>query len=141
VRISVLKRTGKKIKDFEYNEWKSYNIEHYGGNGEWKSGKGSIIIREKDKIIGLLKFKHDAGVFYVGNIIVIREMQKKGIGRKLMEKMEETARKSGCHKIYLYTGKGWGVENFYEKLGYKKTSDLPKHFMRKDFVEFVKFIE
>lgn len=45
-----------------------------------------------------------------------------------------------AHKICLFTGKSWSARKFYEKLGYKKTADLPKHYFKVDFVIYSKIL-
>jgi len=47
-----------------------------------------------------------------------KNVQHKGIGRKLMQKAEEIARKNKKDKIVVISG--IGVRNYYKKLGYKK---------------------
>lgn len=55
-----------------------------------------------------------------------------------MEQVEAFSKKMRAHKIYLFTGKSWSAGRFYEKLGYKKTADLSKHYFKVDFVVYSK---
>lgn len=141
MKINVLKNVPKKLEEFSHNEWKKYNTKHYGLDAVWESGKYSIVAKEEEKVIGLIQFVHDGGVIYLDNLIIVEEFQGKGVGKKLMLKLEKMAKKLNCHKIFLYTGKGWEAPKFYEKLGYKKTANLPNHFMHKDFYEYTKFLD
>ena len=77
---------------------------------------------------------------YVKNIIVAEDKRGQGIGQKLMEQIEKFGKKLGAHKIYLQTGADWKERKFYDKLGFKKTADLPKHHFKRDFVIYSKFI-
>jgi len=51
------------------------------------------------------------------------------------------AKRERVHKIFLETGKTWKVRKFYEKLGYNKTGDLPKHFAKQDYIEYTKLLD
>lgn len=141
MKINLVKKVGKETVEFEEKEWEEYNIEHYGKNAVWKSGKYSIVAKEKGKTIGILRFSHDAGVVFVKSLVVTKHKQLQGIGRKIMEQLEVEVKKLDCHKIYLYTGEDWEAIHFYEKLGFKKTAHLPNHYMRKNFIEYTKFLE
>jgi len=91
-------------------------------------------------MVGNINAKYEGGVVYIKNLIVAKEKRHQGIGRKLVEKVEKEGKRLGGHKIFLWTGKKWDTHNFYRKLGYKKTADLPKHYLKQDFVIYSKFI-
>lgn len=65
-------------------------------------------------------------------------MRRKEIGQKLIKKVEDYGRRSGAHKVHLITGKDWKSEEFYKKVGYKKTAVLPNHHFHRDFVIYEK---
>lgn len=61
-----------------------------------------------------------------------------GLGRQMMQMLEEEARKRGAREAWLYT-MSFQAKPFYEKLGYSQFAELPwnhgrqaRHFMRKD---------
>jgi GNAT superfamily N-acetyltransferase len=63
------------------------------------------------------------------NMLWVEEsLRKKGIGKKLMEMIEEQAKLRGCNLIYTNTF-SWQGPEFYEKLGFIKYGEL------KDFPE------
>lgn len=140
-KISISKTTEKEIKSFSKRAWKEADLEHYGPGVRWIGKEFILKATEGKKIVGSVKAKYDAGVVYVKNIIIAKNKRRQGVGRKLMLKTEEISKKLGSHKIYLFTGKKWVIaRKFYEKLGYKKTADLPKHFFKHDFVIYSKMI-
>lgn len=57
------------------------------------------------------------GVAYLGWIAVLKEYQKKGVGRKLIQTVENWCKKEGLHKIELET-QIKDLVSYYEKLGY-----------------------
>ena len=77
-------------------------------NLEWikkrvNQGDEFYVFSEDSKIIGFVCFQPD---FARGSklhfISVLREEQGKGVGKKLVEKIEELTRNLGKNKIYLY---------------------------------------
>ncbi len=140
-KISISKTTEKEIKGFNKKAWKEADQEHYGLGVRWVGKEFFLKATQEGKIVGSVKAKYDAGVVYIKNIIIAKSKRRQGVGRKLMVKTEEVSKKLGSHKIYLFTGKKWVIaRKFYEKLGYKKTADLPKHFFKHDFVIYSKTI-
>ena len=139
-KIFIKKTTKGEIRRFGKKEWKRLDIEHYGRPVKWVEKEFFFKAVEKGRIVGYVKFKYECGVIYVGNLIIAEEKRGRGIGRKLMERVERTAKKLRAHKIYLFTGEKWDVCKFYEKLGYKKTGDLPKHFFKLSFAVYSKII-
>jgi ribosomal protein S18 acetylase RimI-like enzyme len=141
MKIVISKATEKEIESFNKKVWKEADQEHYGLGARWVSKEIIFKAVERRKIIGTVKAKYDSGVIYVKNVIIAKSKRRQGIGRQLMAKIEEAGKKLGGHKIYLFTGKKWvSSRKFYEKLGYKKTGDLPKHFFKHDFVIYSKMI-
>lgn len=54
----------------------------------------------------------------VENVATLKLAQGKGIGRKVMEHLVQTAWAANAYKIMLLTGKDLGARGFYEKLGF-----------------------
>ncbi|KAE9394344.1 acyl-CoA N-acyltransferase [Gymnopus androsaceus JB14] len=61
----------------------------------------------------------------VGKMIVGKEHRKRGIGKILMDCMEEVSRKNNRTVLVLDTQTGSGAEIFYERMGYNKVGVLP----------------
>ncbi len=116
------------------------DIDHYGRPIKWISEPLIFKAKEKGIIVGSVKAHYDMGVVYVKNLIVARGKRKQGIGRELMERVEQQGKKLGAHKMYLYTMERWDSTVFYKKLGFKKTADIKKHYLKKDFVVYTKYI-
>lgn len=141
VIIKISKATGKEIKEFNKKEWHKADIEHYGEPVRWLEKNIILKATEKGKIVGTVKAKYDGGVIYVRNLIVAKDKRGQGIGKRLMEEIEKIGKKLNTHKIFLFTMEKWDASKFYKNLGYKKTADLPKHYLKRDFVIYSKFLE
>jgi len=126
--------------DFVKSQWPIADKVHFGHEVEWKKEKKALIAKDDVQIVGVLEYTIQAGVMYIDEIIIAHDQQGKGIGKMLMEHVEEIATNDHLHKIYLDTGATWPAVKFYEALGYIKTGDLPKHLAGQDYVIFSKFL-
>ena len=96
---------------------------------DYYSKRGKIYVAEIDgKVIGLLVIHLD--VYNTGAQMDIKELavkskfHGKGIGKALIKKAEEVARKNKANMIYLTTSLDAPAFHFYKKMGYipsKKT--------------------
>lgn len=87
-----------------------------------------IVRNDNDEFIAGIIAGTYWGWLYVDILFVDESCRKGGIGKMLLEKVENEARKRGCHHVHLET-MSWQALGFYEKHGYKKVytfKDLPK---------------
>ena len=92
-----------------------------------------------DKIVGVL----DAGlpmggVCFCNWLMVDRLMQRKGIGTKLLLKLEEMMKEKGAHMIYLYSSEK--NNPYYEKIDYELIGNMKKSWFGQDHHLFTKQI-
>jgi GNAT superfamily N-acetyltransferase len=76
---------------------------------------------DNKKILGVAGLQMDEiGRGWVRLVYVLPEHQRKGVGKKLVEKVEQEAQNRGLQEILLYTFEKavWAV-NFYKKIGYE----------------------
>jgi GNAT superfamily N-acetyltransferase len=111
-------------------EWDSYfNLRYEVLRAPWNQPRGSernegdasaehFAFFENEQIIGVgrLDFTENLGS-QIRFMAVDDRYQGKGIGRQLMEHMEETARNKGCKETILHAREI--ALPFYEKLGYR----------------------
>lgn len=140
MNIQILRKNTKAIKDFEKREWYEADMEHYGKRPDWQTQLYILRIKEKNKIVGILEMEIQLSVCTIKQLLIAKSHRRKKIATALMHKVEEFAREHGVHKIYLMTGKGWDAEHLYTSLGYEKAGLMPNHFVKRDFVEYHKFI-
>ncbi len=98
-----------------------------------------IIAEENSKIIGYLLYKLDASYpfkvkekwSYISDIYILPEYRRKGIGKALINYLEEILRKNGINKIRLLV---WGENipalEFYKKLDFKIVGYLLEKYLR-----------
>ena len=140
VDIHISEKMTPPVLSFIKKEWKTADKQYQRKTVDWKKHKKILTAYEKGELVGVLDLYYVAGVMHIEEIIVAFIHHKKGIGKVLMEQAEELAKKEKLHKIYLETGKTWGVGDFYEKLGYIKTGEMPKHHCGQDYIQYSKFL-
>ena len=140
MKIKIYQKSTVALDEFNEREWVNADLEHYGKGTKWQEGKNKIVALDGNKIVGYLNMEFKAGVVLIKNIIVAKEKRGSGIGKRLMQKVEQIAKKDSLHKIYLETGKNWQSVKFYKSLGYQITGELKNHHHHHDFVIFTKFI-
>ncbi|MFX0041876.1 MAG: GNAT family N-acetyltransferase [Candidatus Hodarchaeota archaeon] len=81
-----------------------------------------IVIDEQGQIAGycLVEKGDDEDEIYIQNIAVQKKYQGKGIGKGLLSKVLEVARKLGYNKVILTVTEGIPAQKMYEKFGFRK---------------------
>ncbi len=86
------------------------------------------VAEENSKIIGSAsilieqKFIHDGGkVGHIEDVVVTKEFQGKGIGKKIVDALLKYAEKQGCYKTILDCTDE--LIPFYENIGFKRHSN------------------
>lgn len=138
--IKISKSTSEEIQEFNDREWVAADTIYYGAGTEWIKEKYVFKAEEDGKIVGSIAGKYEEGVLYIDDVIVAKDKRGLGIGKDLIKKAEEYAKKMGGHKSYLITGKTWDVRKFYESLGYKVTGEFKNHYRHVDFVIYEKLL-
>jgi ribosomal protein S18 acetylase RimI-like enzyme len=139
--IKQIKRSNKKIENFEKEEWYKADIEHYGKARPYSKKKFKFVSENsRDNITGVLDFIVEGNVGYIENLLVGKEYRGQGIGKSLVLFVENFAKEQGCTKIWLDTEEGWGAVEFYKKMGYKITGIHEDHHLgNREFI-FTKFL-
>lgn len=106
---------------------------------ELESEKDNMLIGafEDDDMLGCcMLIEEDKNIVRLRQMAVLNDLQGKGIGRALMNFAENIARDRGYKIISMHARKH--VVGFYEKMGYKVTSDefieitIPHYVMEKE---------
>ena len=91
-----------------------------------------MVALSNNKVVGSItmliepKFIHDGGlVGHIEDVVVSKDHQGKGIGKKLVTNMLEFAKEKGCYKTILDCSDG--LISFYEKIGFKTYSNSMRH--------------
>lgn len=96
-----------------------------------KDSDKEILIAENNdsKIVGmvsivlLLRLNQTENEMYIPELVVFKNFQKRGVGKKLMESCIKLAKEKKCHRIRLESGNSRkGSHIFYKKLGFIQNS-------------------
>jgi len=136
--ITVSKSTSEEIKEFNDREWIDADNKYYGLASGWIKEKYIFKAEENGNIVGCISGKYEEGVLYIDDLIVAKDKRNLGIGKSLIEKVEEYGKEMGGHKIYLITGKTWDVRKFYESLGFIGAGEFKNHYRHVDFIIYEK---
>ena len=91
-------------------------------------GNIQIGIKENGKIIaGLDACMTAFKILYVSTVFVEEPYRRKGYGSKLMQEMENRAKKMGANIIRLDTF-NWQGKDFYEAIGYEMVGSYENKF-------------
>jgi ribosomal protein S18 acetylase RimI-like enzyme len=108
-------------------EMKKYNLSRFKKDEEIWFG-----YKQDKELVGYVTLKP----FFPGYkhcevywLAVKKKNQGQGIGKKLMDFIEQYAKKKGFRKVCLYTGKDMTkTRGFYEKIGYKVVNEFPGYY-------------
>ena len=78
----------------------------------------------KGFVIGTINLEDDGDHGYVSEIIVSEKFQRKGYGKKLLEKIEKYFKKNKAKKIGLMSHPKSKAFKIYKKLGFKKLENF-----------------
>jgi ribosomal protein S18 acetylase RimI-like enzyme len=84
-----------------------------------------IVIRNKEKIIGWLRYGYFWDLIPMMNMLLIEESyRRKGWGEKLVVFWENEMKNRGFHQLMTSTLSDEEAQHFYRKLGYKDSGAL-----------------
>jgi GNAT superfamily N-acetyltransferase len=99
-----------------------------GANGR---SQATVLALLDDRTVGLAvgldRTASKPGLIAIVSVFVSPEVRRLGVGRRLIEALEEWARDVGAATTSLWVVEGNdGAADFYESMGYRKTSDRQK---------------
>jgi GNAT superfamily N-acetyltransferase len=79
----------------------------------------SGLVAEVDsKPVGLLQYRRDGSQWEI--VVLISLIRRQGIGRKLLQAVQDKARTAGCERLWLITtNNNRGAQEFYAALGWQ----------------------
>lgn len=120
--------------------WVIYSTEEYRPKLERSIRNSTYVVTawEGEELVGLARtISDDVSIFFLQDILVHPEYQRRGIGRRLLENC--LARFEHVRIKALLTDDEAHVKKFYESLGYVNTKNLKKRplnaFVRVEGVE------
>ncbi len=107
----------------EYNRlraavgWKTYD--KFSAGRHLPASLYGVCARSGGEPVGMARVVGDGGlVFYIQDVIVVPEWQRRGIGTLLMDRVIEYVRQNAFEQSYVGLMSAKGKEPFYEKYGF-----------------------
>lgn len=90
----------------------------------------TVAVLDSGEIVGFSLFLLEAETcFHIGNLGVVEEQRKRGLGRLLMERMLERSRQLGASRVYLEVAShNHAARAFYTKLGFIESGLSPAYY-------------
>lgn len=89
----------------------------------------AVCITDDDKIIAMGRIIGDGVYYYIQDVIVLPNYKQKGIGRKVMQELEEWLEKSTKPNTFIGLMAAQGTVGFYKKFDYEiREIDKPGMF-------------
>ena len=108
-----------------------YMLDHFYStealNANLDSNHHFLLAKENEETLGFASFVHDQPEKYttkIPKIYVLPSTQGKGIGQKLMEAIEQQARKHGAQKLTLNVNRFNKALSFYQHLGFEIVAEI-----------------
>ena len=131
VRVGAL--TDEEISGFSIPEDNFYtSIENlrkmWDSENRLKDGFEVFVAERRGKVIGFIVYNREDCNDNIDNVVVAREERGKGVGRALVEYVEEVAKSRGVYVIKTDTtenanGVPWKAYGFWRRMGYKDTGE------------------
>src|SRR3990170_389497 len=102
-----------------------------------------FVAEDDGRIVGLAIGRFDqGGVSDLSWICTALDEQGKGIGKELIQKVENYSKEKGCHKLFAYTTPNLiTAVNLYLSSGFVQEAFLRKHWHKLDFLIMSKWLE
>jgi ribosomal protein S18 acetylase RimI-like enzyme len=133
VNVRLASTVKGETQGFEAPEWVTYFSSEelrkaWAEENRLKDGSEVIVAEKHRKIVGFIQFKMEYDHCYIDNIDIIRNEQRKGIGRALVTHVENIAKANGYCLMKTDTvenaeGIPWKSYSFWTKIGYKDTGE------------------
>ncbi|UCH04366.1 MAG: GNAT family N-acetyltransferase [Candidatus Thorarchaeota archaeon] len=105
------------------------------------SGFTTLVAEADGTIVGAVGGIRESRSMRVVSLAVRPSHQRRGIGCRLLLKLESIATRLRCHKLFLFTA--WSMMEairLYLSLGYRKEGYLRRHFHGEDMAIFSKYL-
>jgi len=108
--------------------WKDYmNFEV--AEESLKQSLFGVVIQCRDEIVGMGRVVGDGMIyFYIQDIAVVPEHQKRGIGSTIITTIKEYLKEEAPEKSFVGLFAAQGKESFYEKYGFNKHDGMTGMF-------------
>lgn len=102
----------------DYQSMRSLALASGLEDGEYSGFISAYGIYDGPRLVGCVGLKDSGGVFTVECLAISEELRGKGLGRRLLEAIEEDVRRRGASELWALAR----APGFFEKLGFVRTA-------------------
>src|SRR3972149_4394828 len=96
-----------------------------------------FILKENGVLTGAIDLQIQEDSLSIETIAVRKELQGKGTGRKLIDFAKDQARQKGKPKLTVESFTDYGLESFYQKVGFGKDEPYLGDYQGKPYSRFI----
>ncbi|GAC1389188.1 MAG: hypothetical protein NVSMB31_04810 [Vulcanimicrobiaceae bacterium] len=106
----------------------------------WHEQVHDVAAKEGDTIVGAARVRIAASLAHIEGVVVRPEYRRHGVGRRLLEQLEEISNYYNCHKMTIEVPHHSAAQTYFERCGYKEEAVLPQHTWKIDHAVMRKFL-
>lgn len=89
----------------------------------WATGCDTYVLRRAGRLVGYASGRLDGEEYWVDRLMVAPDLQGQGLGRRLLEHLEQRAPAEATSYVLLTPGRSLRNQRMYRKAGYRARSD------------------
>ena len=106
----------------------------------WHEQSYDVAAMDGETIVGAARVRIAASLGNIEAVIVRPQDRRNGIGRRLLDSLEEISNYYNCHKMTIFVPHHSAAQTFLERCGYKEEAVLPQHTWKIDHAAMRKFL-
>jgi ribosomal protein S18 acetylase RimI-like enzyme len=104
--------------------------------------KSIIVAKDQGNIVGICFNRFDDFTIWLEWIITDNRNKRTGVGKKLLEKLFESALERDCHKVWCDCRTDNVIsKSFLIKNGFTELCEIKKHWYQQDFILLERFVK
>lgn len=106
----------------------------------WHEQTHDAAAVDGETIVGAARVRIAASLAHIEAVVVHPEYRRHGVGRQLLDQLEEISNYYNCHKMTIEVPHRSAAQTFLERCGYKEEAVLPQHTWKIDHAVMRKFL-
>ena len=106
----------------------------------WHEQSHDIAALEEGEVVGAGRIRIAASLSHIEGIFVAGPFRKRGLGRAMLENLEEISNYYNCHKMTAQVLHKGSAQAFLERCGYKEEAVIAQHTWKLDVAMMRKFL-
>ncbi|HEY0798884.1 MAG TPA: GNAT family N-acetyltransferase [Candidatus Baltobacteraceae bacterium] len=131
---------GERTRGFWGANERAWRSELYDFRVVWHEQRHEFAATLNGMIVGALRLRIAASLAHVEALFVLPEHRRRGVGRALLTRAQETSSYYNCHKVTLEVPVRSAAAAFFEACAYRTEAILPQHTFKLDIAVMRTFL-